>query len=130
MEVTLVCKNDSFHVTESVTQNNCHHDYLQSVWVHHHPYYPPWQVSDLSSSCQALKMRESPLKNNKALVPHFLLMLLAVPHLFFVLPVDLPALSLKGWVRTPVKVKKGQVYLQKTYLWLILDVSRRILDVW
>jgi len=22
----------------------CHHDYLQSVWVHQQPYYPPWQV--------------------------------------------------------------------------------------
>jgi len=38
----------------------CHHDYLQSVWVYHHPYCPPWQVTNLSSSCQALKMRESP----------------------------------------------------------------------
>jgi len=75
------------------------------------------------------KKRESPLKNNKSLVSHFLLLFPAVPHPLFVLPADLPALSLKGWVRTPVKVKKAQVYLQKTYLWLILDDSRRILDV-
>jgi len=74
-------------------------------------------------------MREIPLKNNKALVPHFLLLLPTVPHLSFVLPTDLPTLSLKGWVRTLVKVKKAQVYLQKTYLWLILDDSRRILDM-
>ena len=107
----------------------CHHDYLQLVWVHHHPYCPPWEVSHLRSSCQALKKRESPLKINKSLVPHFPLLLPAVPHPMFVLPTDLPALYLKGWVRTPVKVKRVQVYLQKTYLWLILDDSRRILDV-
>lgn len=40
------------------------------------------------------------LKINKALVSHFLLLL----------PADLPALSLKEWVRTPVKVIKAQFY--------------------
>lgn len=38
----------------------CHHDIMQSVWVYHHSYFPPLQVLNLSSSCQALKIRESP----------------------------------------------------------------------
>jgi len=42
----------------TVTQKYRHHDYLQSVWVHHHLYCPPKQVSDLSSSSQALEMGE------------------------------------------------------------------------
>ena len=61
--------------------------------------------------------------------PHFLLLLPMVPHSMFVLLAYLPTLYLKGWVRTLVKVKKAQVYLQKNYLWLILDDSRRFLDV-
>ena len=45
-------------ITGTVTQKYRHHDYLQSVWVYHHLYCPPKQVSDLSSSNQALEMRE------------------------------------------------------------------------
>lgn len=56
------------------------------------------------------------LKINKALVPHFLSLLPVVPHPLFMLPADLPALSVKGWVRTPVKVKKVQVYSKKLTL--------------
>jgi len=101
---------------KSVTQKYRHHDYLQSVWVYHHLYCPPKQVSDLSSSCQALKMRERLLKINKALVPHFLSLLPAVLHPLFMLPANLPALSVKVWVRTPMKVKKALVYYKKLSL--------------
>ena len=69
------------------------------------------------------------MKINKALVPHFLSLLPAVPHLLFTKTADLPALSLKVWVRTPVKVKKAQVYSKKTHFGLILDDSRRNFDV-
>ena len=56
------------------------------------------------------------LKIIKALVPHFLSLLPAVPHPLFILPADLLALSLKDWVWTPVKVKKAQVYSKKLTL--------------
>ena len=67
------------------------------------------------------------LKINITLVPNFLLLLRAEPHLFFILPAYLHVLSVKGWVRTPVKIKKAQVYTKKLTFGLILDVSRRIL---
>jgi hypothetical protein len=67
------------------------------------------------------------LKINITLVPHFLLLLPADPHSLFIIPAYLHALSVKGWVRTPVKVKKAQVYPKKLTFGLILDVSRRIL---
>ena len=58
----------------------------------------------------SLKNERKSLKINKALVPHFLLLLPTVPHPMVMLPEDLLALSLKELVRTPVKVKKAQVY--------------------
>jgi len=58
----------------------------------------------------SFKNERKSLKINKALVPHFLLLLPAVPHPLLMLPADLPALSLKEWVQTPVKVKKVQAY--------------------
>ena len=50
------------------------------------------------------------------MVPHFLSLSPAVPHLLFTKTVDLPTLSQKVWVRTPVKVKKVQVYSKKLTL--------------
>jgi len=77
----------------------------------------------------SFKKERKSFESNKSLVPHFLLLLPAVPHPMFVLPAGLTTQYLKGWVRTPVKVKKAQVYFQKTYLWLILDDYRKFLDV-
>ena len=68
-------------------------------------------------------------KKHKTLVPHFLLLLPAVPHSMFMSPANLPALYLKGWVRTPRKVKRCKFNFKKLYLWLILEHSRRFLDV-
>ena len=67
------------------------------------------------------------LKINITLVPHFLLLLPADLHPLFIIPAYLHAVSVKGWVRTPVKVKKAQVYPKKLTFGLILDVSRRTL---
>ena len=69
------------------------------------------------------------LKINKTLILHFLSLFPAGPHPLFILPAYLHALYVKGWVRTPVKVKKAQVYSKKTHFGLILDVSRRNFDV-
>ena len=101
---------------KSVTQKYRHLDYLQSVWVYHHLYQLPKQVSNLSSSKQALEMRERHQKSNVTLVPHFLSLLLAGPHLLFRISAYLYALYVKGRVRTPVKVKRRNLYLKKLIL--------------
>ena len=69
------------------------------------------------------------LKINITLVPHFLLLLPADPHSLFIIPTYLHTLSVKGWVHTPVKVKKKQVHPKKLTFGLILDDSRRNFDV-
>ena len=46
------------YIMPIITQKYRHLDYLQLVQVHHHLYYPPKQVSDLSSSNQVLEMGE------------------------------------------------------------------------
>jgi len=58
----------------------------------------------------SLKNERKPLKISKTLVLHFLLALPMILHPLVMFPVDLPALSLKERVWTPVKVKKAQVY--------------------
>ena len=88
----------------------CHHDILQSVWVYHHSHFPPMQVLNLNSSCQAFKNERKSLKISKTLVSHFILALPIVSHPLIMSPVDLPSLCLKERVRTPVQIKKVQVY--------------------
>ena len=68
------------------------------------------------------------LKIIKALVPHFLSLLPAIPHPLFMLSVDLPALS-KGVGADPCECQKGASLFLKTHFGLILDDSRRNLDV-
>ena len=58
----------------------------------------------------SLENERKPLKISKTLGPHFLLALPVAPHPLVMSPADLPALSLKEWVRTPVKVKKAEFY--------------------
>lgn len=47
------------------------------------------------------------------MVLHFLLLLSAVLHPKFMLPANLPALYVKGWVWTPVKVKRRKFNFKK-----------------
>ena len=61
-------------------------------------------------------MRERHQKGNVTLVPHFLLLLPAGLHVLFKLYAYLYALYVKGRVRTPVKVKRRNLYLKKLIL--------------
>ena len=140
------CKGNTIkHITKKTTMiylltKSRSHELSSTLHTRHrktslivlHKILSPWLFSvsmDLSSfilsSLASLKTQlfmssfeneRKSLKINKALVPHFLLLLPAVPHPMVMLPADLPALSLKEWVRTPVKVKKAQVYSKKLTL--------------
>ena len=102
---------------------------MQLVWLHPLSYYPPSQVSCLCSSCQTSRKREKSFKVNYlwyAVSLSLTCMYATQVHNTCVLVRSV----CKGVGAYSCKGQKAQVSLQKSYLWLFLEHSRSLFDVY